>query len=204
MKLEHSQILAQELVALMQPFCRQIQIAGSVRREVPDVKDLELVAVPLWEDRALEGVLFDFPNKVNLLHEALTNLGSQAIKIEWIKPGTSVIEPWPIKPDGKYWRGLVAGADGNGPLETIKLDLFLAREENFGVIYTIRTGSADFSRELVTYARDKTDYRVEGGELKYKGQTVSCPDEETLFQSLNLRWVDPRARSGVHDLVVLE
>lgn len=33
---------------------------------------------------------------------------------------------------------------------------------------SIRTGSADFSRGLVTYARDKTDYRVDEGYLVHK------------------------------------
>lgn len=195
--------IATGLVDQLNRYCDWIGIAGSVRRGTPEVKDIEIVAVPRWEDRTLEGLLFDFPNTVNLLYEYCQDIPPHHTNIEWIKPGTSVIEPWPIKPDGKYWRGLIGVANGAGPVTRIKLDLFIARRENLGVIYTIRTGSADFSRELVTYARDRTDYRVEGGELKYKGAIVPCPDEETLFQALNLRWITPDARGGKQDLIIL-
>lgn len=207
MNLESAKILAQALVELMRPYCDRIEVAGSIRRESEEVKDIEIVAVPRWEDRTLEGVLFDVPNKVNLLHEAMLNPDPSKIKVEWIKPGTSVIEPWPIKADGKYWRGLLAGADGRGPLQTIKLDLFLARPENWGVIYTIRTGSADFSRALVTYARDKTPYRVAEGNLVWNtigsgpsGELVNCREEEHLFACLDLEWVEPRLRRNERDL----
>ena len=38
--------LAGELVALLQPACERIEIAGSIRRQRPDVGDVELVVVP--------------------------------------------------------------------------------------------------------------------------------------------------------------
>lgn len=203
MKHSQAQNIASALVDEVFPYCSHVCIAGSLRRQSPDVKDLELVVVPKWEDRPNPDNLFGDPLPTNLLYEYCQNIPSNHVHIEWIKPGTSIIEPWPIKPDGKYWRGLIGVADGAGPVTPIKLDLFIARPENFGVIYTIRTGSADFSRELVTYARDHTDYRVDGGELKYKGVAVPCPDEESLFASLNLKWVDPGLRRGKGDLEVL-
>lgn len=39
--------IAQEIVQLLQPHCARIQIAGSIRRERPEVKDIEIVAIPL-------------------------------------------------------------------------------------------------------------------------------------------------------------
>ena len=62
---------------------------------------------------------------------------------------------WEPKPEGTYWRALVDNS--------IKLDLFLAAPENYGMILTIRTGSAEFSQGLMTYAKHRTPYHVEGG-----------------------------------------
>jgi len=206
MNLSEAKTVANHLVDFMRPWCEQIEIAGSIRREVPVVKDVELVCVPKWENAPATEFrpdqLFEIsaPLPVNLLHRwAMT----QDV-VQWIKPGTSDIIPWRVTPEGKYWHGLTGFAEG---AERIKLDLFLARPENFGVIYTIRTGSADFSRELVTYARDHTIYRVQEGYLVDDRQLgrpkIVCPDEETLFGLLNLEWIEPRARGGKRDLVRL-
>lgn len=200
MKLAQAQTIADALVAAMTPYCVIVKVAGSVRRQSPEVKDIEIVAIPKWEDRPNPATMFGEPVTMNLLFEILQNYPF----VTWIKPGTSVIEPWPIKADGKYWRGLIARGAFGAPTN-IKLDLFLARPENFGVIYTIRTGSSDFSRELMTYARNKTNYRVQGGELvAFNGQPMRCASEATLFAALNLKWITPPKRRGYSDLVPVE
>lgn len=197
MEFEQALRVAVDVADYLRPYCERLSVAGSIRRGVREVKDIEIVCIPRWEDRQLEGVMFDFPNKVNLLHDAV----AQSTVIRWIKPGASDVISWPIKPDGKYWRGLIhPGCFGSS--DYIKLDLFIARPENWGVIYAIRTGSADFSRALVTYARDRTDYRVAEGMLVYKGAPVPCPEEEVLFDSLSLLWVDPPSRRGAGDVAV--
>lgn len=38
--------IATEVKELLSPFCERIQIAGSIRREKPEVKDIEIVAIP--------------------------------------------------------------------------------------------------------------------------------------------------------------
>lgn len=132
MRLEAAQELARRLVDHMRAYCQRIEIAGSIRRGANEIKDVELVITPDFEDRTLEGVLFDFPNTVNLLHEFLET--SELIR--WIKPGTHDIIDWPIKPDGKYWRGLILRGPSLLGIKVahvgIKLDLFLARPEKLG------------------------------------------------------------------------
>ena len=200
MKLKHAQAVASHLIALMQPHCERIAVAGSIRRECPTVGDIEIVVIPRWGKVQKPGNLFGETVTINELHHAL----EKTEWIRWIKPGTSEIITWPIKPEGKYWRGVIRRGVFDSP-DDIKLDMFLCRPENWGVIYTIRTGSSDFSREIVTYARDKTPYRIHEGNLVQvvrpyakagvdEVETVPCPDEETLFATLGLQWVDPRAR----------
>lgn len=187
--------VAAHLVDYMGKYCEWISIAGSVRRSVAECGDIEIVAIPKWGGRPDLYSLFHQEEPVNLLCEAM----SDSEFIRWIKPGTQEIETWPIKPEGKYWRGLIRGGAFDSPID-IKLDLFLCERENLGVIYAIRTDSADFSREIVTYARDHTPFRVVGGHLMKGDEAVPCPDEETLFACLNLEWVEPMMRRGKSDI----
>lgn len=102
----------------------RLEVAGSVRRGVEEVKDLELVGIITPE------------NKQALAHALDTDN-----RFVGLKPGTPDRVPWPIKKDGKYWK--LAFGDGVrfGPVDgERKIDLFMAEPDNFGWIYLIRTG----------------------------------------------------------------
>jgi DNA polymerase/3'-5' exonuclease PolX len=144
---------------------------------------VEIVAIPKWGERAAED-LFGSPIAVNLLYE----WAFQQTLVQWIKPGTSEVEPWTVKSEGKYWRGVFPHG--------LKLDLFLANEINWGVIFAIRTGSAEFSKGLVTHARFKTPYTVEGGYLRSSNEIVPCLEEADLLKRLGLEYVKPEQRIG--------
>lgn len=178
MELGHARKRAAALLDLMRPDILRGEIAGSIRRQKADCRDIELVVIPRWEEEADPASLFGEPVRVNRLHEWATQTGS----VQWIKPGTSEIEPWPPKPEGKYWRGLLS--DGT------KLDLFIATPENFGLILLIRTGSAEFSKAVVTHAL-RLGKPCNGGTLG-----VPTPEEPDVFRVLGLQWVPPEARQG--------
>ena len=199
MNLCAAQFLAAELVDAMRPFCERIEIAGSIRREKPEgIKDVEIVAIPKWERRLKPDApqsLFDTePSvRVNLLHEwALHQNPEQEMApgVRWIKTGTSEIVDWLPKPDGKYWRGLLPTG--------IKLDLFITTPEQWGTTFLIRTGSADFSHEIVTFARWKAGHTFAGGELVHTktGRVVPTPEETDVFAALGLDFVPPAERTG--------
>ena len=207
MKLEEAYKLGSALVKDMQPFCERIEIAGSIRRKkASDIKDLEIVAIPKWENREPETFdgLFQIskPAPVNLLY----GWAMKQESVQWIKPGVSEIVEWPVSPEGKYWRGLTRFAEGSNH---IKLDLFLCTPENWGVIFLIRTGSADFSRELVTYARDCTSYRIDKGFLKQNpahsdfDSPIPCREEADIFARLGLEYVEPERRIDGRDVIPL-
>jgi DNA polymerase/3'-5' exonuclease PolX len=99
------------------------------------------------------------------------------------------------KPDGKYWRGLVD--------EQIKLDLFIAGADNFGIIYVIRTGSAEFTTALVTHAKRIGVPSVDGY-LTRNGERLATPEERDVFNVLNLEYVEPEMRRGGRYLSIKE
>lgn len=188
MELSDARRRAEQLIEQMQPYCHRIEIAGSIRRGKPEVKDIEIVAAPKWEDRKCGGVLFaelEITKPSNLLF-AWALAQPAAGSLQWIKPGTNDIQVWTPSPDGKYWRGLIGGE--------IKLDLFLASAENFGLIKMIRTGDSSFSREVVTYAL-KTNRRCQNGFLTGpEGENIPTPEEQDVFDILGIEWVEPCKR----------
>lgn len=190
--------LADGLLREIAPYCVRAEIAGSIRRgKETDIKDVELVVIPEWQ---VETDLFGEPTgkASNVLFDEWASRAGQPYdphkqncSVQWIKPGVAEIVPWRVKPDGKYWRGLVG---------SVKLDLFLTTPQSWGIIYLIRTGSADFSQAVVTHAK-QIGRPVEGGRLTIGGLPVDTPDELTVFNLLGLRPVIPENRNGWDDCV---
>jgi DNA polymerase/3'-5' exonuclease PolX len=190
MKLSDASILAERLIKEITPYCVRCEIAGSIRRQKAEVKDIEIVAIPKIEMVPDPTSLFAEPIPVNRLYE-----WALSACLLWIKPGVDEVVPWTIKPDGKYWRGLVAS--------NTKLDLFLATPENWGIILAIRTGSAEFTTALVTHARHVGMACTEGY-LTQDGQRINTPEEEDVFRLLRLENTSPVDRTGFQALKPIE
>lgn len=178
MELNKAKEIANSLYHTLKPYCEKIGIAGSVRREKEHVKDIEIVAIPtpryavnLFGDRTQEGWEIDYPlNKMTL--------------------------------DG--WQGVKGGEKYKQlyhPGHDLKLDLFLVTPPaQWGVIYTIRTGSADFSHWIVTPRKYggglPSDCHVKDGAV-WRGSEIIPMDEETDFLAFcGLGWIEPSARIG--------
>lgn len=91
----------------------------------------------------------------------------------------------------------------------MKVDIFMATRDNFGLILAIRTGSARFSHEVLARGWVKAGYHSQGGML-YRGDGELLPgadgqdldgppiavrEERDLFTLIGLPWVDPEERS---------
>ncbi len=53
MKLDKALEIAERTKKLLAPYCERIEIAGSIRRKKPEVKDIELVAIPKLENQSI-------------------------------------------------------------------------------------------------------------------------------------------------------
>lgn len=73
--------------------------------------------------------------------------------------------------------------------EGIKLDLFTAEPGNWGVIYAIRTGPADYSHEVLATGWVKKGYKGDGGYLIKNGKARGFREEQELFDFLGLKYV---------------
>ncbi len=79
--------------------------------------------------------------------------------------------------------------------EGIALDLFFAEEGNWGNIFAIRTGSADYSYKVLASAWAEQGYKSDGGYLFKDGKRYEMKEEKDLFDLLNLRYVEPEKRN---------
>ena len=126
MNLSSAKNLALNLIDFLAPHCHRIEIAGSIRRRKETVKDIELVCIPKLVDLTdMFGVPLAPFERSKLDRIDLKHLG------HLVKDG----------PRQKQIR-LPSG---------INLDLFIVLPPaQWGYIYCIRTGPADYSRWIVT------------------------------------------------------
>ncbi len=77
----------------------------------------------------------------------------------------------------------------------IKLDLFLATEQNWGHILAIRTGSADYSHKVLACGWVRRGFKSDGGILFRNGKRHEIHEEEDLFKLIGLPYVRPEDRN---------
>ena len=134
MKLETAQSYAGEIIELLRPYCERIEIAGGVRRGKLEPHDIEIVTKPLFKD-ATEG--FFQPVIYNALDSRMEGFFHDG-DFERGDPDKAGKKA-PCGP--KYYRLKYKGE---------KLDLFaVIPPAEWGVIFAIRTGDADYSHWLV-------------------------------------------------------
>ena len=155
MKIDEAKKIADKYVEILKPYCLRIEIAGSIRREKPEVKDIEIVAIP--------GNIESFAREVNKL---------QKVKGE---------------PTGKYTQRILP--------EGISLDLFIANEKNWGLIFAIRTGSANFSHKTLACGWVKKGCHSKDGKLIDKqGREIVLREERDLFDLIGIPFLKPELR----------
>lgn len=182
-------IKAEMLRGSLDPYCERIEVAGSIRRRRPDVKDIELVAAPAMAHRP-EG-LWGALERVDLLAGRIGSmladpLHALALRDVEVHRADGTIEHQ--RRDGDAYKAL--------SYLGVPVDLFIVRPPaDWGVIYAIRTGPADWSQRLVTDCQ-RWFMRVEGGRLLRHGEHVPCPEERDFLAAIGQPWVDPWDRSA--------
>ena len=161
MKYTEALKIAEKTKAQLAPFCWRIEIAGSIRRKKPEVKDIEIVAIPKLYD-------------VGIFSSGIA----------------TVVNKWP-KVKGelhcKYTQRILP--------EGIKLDLFFAEVGNWGLIYAIRTGSADYSHKVLALGWVKNGFHSKDGMLNYNGKEIAVLEEEDLFKRAGVKYIEPEFRN---------
>jgi DNA polymerase/3'-5' exonuclease PolX len=90
-------------------------------------------------------------------------------------------------PFGKYTQRIVEHG--------LKIDIFRADPQNWGLILAIRTGSADYSKALASEWVRKGYHSKDGMLRDKRGKEIPILEEICLFELLNMDYVSPERRS---------
>lgn len=153
--------IAERVKNMLSPHCERIEIAGSIRRRKPQVKDIEIVAIPK-------------PYEVGLFESGIATVINQWQKVKGELPC-------------KYTQRILP--------EGIKLDIFFAQPSNWGLIFAIRTGSAEYSHKVLATGWSKREYYGKEGHLYKGGIRYDIPEEIDLFKRIGLPYAEPEFRN---------
>lgn len=177
--LERARRVAEAIAAELAPACERIEIAGSIRRRVAYVKDIELVCIPRGLARDLFGdVRLDQPHDLDRALERLVEAGRLRAR---------------VTPDGRVRLGRRFKA-----LEAVRaelpVDLFMVLPPaQWGAQLAIRTGPWEFSKRLVTECQRLGRRCVDGRLVDERGD-VATPEERDFFRACGMGWVEPWER----------
>ena len=184
MEREKALDVAYGVAAGLDPAFVQLEVAGSIRRLEPEVKDVELVGIPRLRPTQVD--LFTTEDRP-FVDEALADLVTWGV-LTWDQE---------VKRNGPKYKRLIHVASG------LVIDLFLAQPENYGLQMALRTGPRDFCKLMVMQPQKHggrgampLGMRMDGGFLWRNGQRLDTPTEEAFFAALDVPCWPPEQRSA--------
>jgi hypothetical protein len=186
--------IADRILELLTPVCEpgRVHIAGSIRREKADVKDIEIVCQP----------------KKHFVQKDLFGNGEWYIIPEF----KEVIETISKKIEKGTIEGKMMQIHLKGPTP-IMLDLFLPEPNDYFRQYAIRTGSADYAAKKIAWGwrnigwcgTDNAGLRMQRHCIQTKSgwhciqldspKPPAWQSEEEFFQWIGEPFVNPRERN---------
>ncbi|GAB4023333.1 hypothetical protein GCM10028808_73470 [Spirosoma migulaei] len=185
--------IAIEIGYQLMPHCEKLNIAGSIRRKKPQVKDIELVCIPRCiAPTDLFGNVIGKPEPIPAFVELVKSLGV----------------PVRGQPTGKYTQITLH--------QGIALDLFMPDSFDYYRTYAIRTGSADYSAKVIAggwkakgwCGSDKglrliadCQNRATGGKMDWicinpnAEKPPVWESEQEFFDWLGVQWIKPELRN---------
>lgn len=178
MPLGRARTVAEHVVQELAPYCEQIEIAGSVRRKQPQIGDIELVARPRM--KLVPDGLFD-----------QREVSELAAYLEQVFGGnlSSFVEKHPDLPkNGERYKKLRHRESG------MQVDLFIVLPPaEWGPIFAIRTGPADYSRRAVTELQHR-GLKCSEGAIFRGHERLACATEAEFFRHVGWPLLPPEKR----------
>lgn len=190
MELKKALTIAEDIVAILAPYCQKIEIAGSCRRQKTNVKDIEIICLPkVHKYKNLFGE--------EIRGKRLPAFAEQAELLGQIEKGSLQ--------NGKYVKMNLK--------EGISLDLFMPDEDDYYRMLAIRTGSEDYSHTVFARGwrmlgwvgsdmglRRKEDCVEKAGKqwkcINTNGQRPPVwKSEQEFFEWIGVDWIEPAFRN---------
>lgn len=165
--------IANKIVHKLAPFCDRIEIAGSIRRNKAAVGDIEICCQPT--PKAIKNMFGEVVRQDYFLYQVVAEIFADRTFVK----------------NGLRYKQIDLG-------ET-NLDLFIVtKPAQWGVIFTLRTGPAEYSKWLVTTKQKggalPSNCKSKNGAIYCNGELIEMPTEESYFDFLGLDWPEPATR----------
>lgn len=170
MNLPDASNLGLRVIDALQPYCRKIMIAGSVRRQRAHVNDLDVVLIPA-------GL-------------AATNLIMERIEQNW-----DLVTGRQANPQNVIFRSRKSGfqLDLFFAHERIE-DLISTVPSNWGAVLLCRTGSKFHNQQLCQHALGKgLQFAPQRGVIK-DNEIIASETEEQIYEALGVPFREPTER----------
>lgn len=164
--LEKADEAARRLVEWLSPHCLRIEIAGSIRRRRSKVNDIDLVAIPRWQEE--QDMFGNVVNRQNVAALALMARGqSEGWQLTMCGPSqlSFVAKGWPV-------------------------DVWWCSEATWGTTLLCRTGSAQHNIWISGLARAAGGAWHPQLYLSLEHRKYAKTEEE-IYAALGVRWLDP-------------
>ena len=169
-ELEKAKAIAEKIKAVLESSCERVIIAGSIRRQKPEVGDIELLCIPKYfvDVDMLDGKIR------TLIHFEM--LGYRLNKL-----GRKVYGP-----KNKLLVHLPSG---------IGVDVFSTDERRWPVALVVRTGGKETNKRIATAAlRKGWHLKAYGDGFDTPDGHIHCSTEREVFEAVNLPYREPWER----------
>lgn len=174
--------VARFIQAALENFCERIQIVGSIRRQKPDVGDIELLYIPK---------LVRAPDPNDMFGTIDLDLANQ--RIDYLladgtlskRPNINGVFAW-----GQQNKLAIHNASG------IPVDLFATTPEKWFVALVIRTGGKETNLKLTTGAHrcGRKLHAYGSGFTDRDGNELQCRSEQDVFEFAGQPYLEPEDR----------
>ena len=166
MELEKAKAIAEDMKCCLGVACARVEIAGSIRRQKPQVGDIELLVIPM----------------ANYLDKILNDLMMQGIlAMRLNKRGSRVYGP-----KNKLMVHLPSG---------FGVDIFSTNEECWWVSLVVRTGGKETNKRIAMAAiRRGWHLKAYGSGFSTPDGDIVCKSEREVFEKVGLRYLEPWER----------
>jgi DNA polymerase (family 10) len=170
MELHQAELIANELLKILEPDCQRVTIAGSIRRRKPIVGDIEILAVPKY----LDGV--------DELDEEIKKLMAERL----LGYRRNVRGSITYGPKNKLLVHLPSG---------VGVDIFSTDEDCWWVSLVVRSGGEITNRRIATAAiRKGWHLQAYGRGFSTPRGEVVCRSEEEVFRAVGFPYPAPWER----------
>lgn len=170
MELTKAKAIAEEIKALLEPSCQKIVVAGSIRRQKPEVGDIELLCIPKYDGMA------DMLDR-----EIQTLLIERVLDFRLNKRGSRVYGP-----KNKLMVHVPSG---------IGVDIFSTTPENWAVSLVVRTGGKVTNQRIAMAAiRKGCHLQAYGAGFSTPRGDIACKSEREVFEFVGMPYKEPWER----------